>query len=527
MAGTTAASRAAVRERARPFVDFLYPLDSIGGWNKIYGKRGFYQFQCVLPDAEAPKGLQRLLEEISASRAASFLAVLKTLAARARACSPSRRAASPWRSISRRSGTLELLGRLERITLDHGGRIYLAKDQALSAEGFRAMYPSLPEFEAVLARVDPEGRFASDQSRRLHIKPQDPARMTDTWLVLGASSAIARAFAREAVAAGDGVVLAGRDRADLDLTAAGPRDPRAPRRSRSSTSTRSPSRAMRTPSRAPRRSRRGTLALFVAYGFMPSQEELNADPALAKRVVDVNYTSVVNLLQVAAPVFEAQKQGRIVVLGSVAGDRGRMKNYVYGSAKAGVHEFLSGFRGRMFKSGVSVTTVKPGVIDTAMTWGLPGVRGGAPPELVARETSARRQARPRGALHARHLAYHHGGGARDPRAHLQAPGILGSAAIMNAVRIGIAGCSGRMGQMLVREVLATDGAVLAGGSERADSAAVGKDLGTLVGGDRARRRRSRRSGGAVRGRGRRDRLHRARRQRRARATSRPRPGARW
>jgi short-subunit dehydrogenase len=209
--------------------------------------------------------------------------------------------------------------------------------------------------------------------------------MSDTWLILGASSAIARAFAREAAAAGDAIVLAGRDRADLDLTAAD-----------------LSIRGQRTVEvidfdaldvagheaaiqRAKVLAGESPLALFVAYGFMPSQEEINAEPALARRVVEINYTSVVTLLQVAAPVFEAQKQGRIVVLGSVAGDRGRMKNYVYGSAKAGVHAFLSGFRGRMFKSGVTVTTVKPGVIDTAMTWGLPGVKGGAPPELVARE----------------------------------------------------------------------------------------------------------------------------------------------
>ena len=210
--------------------------------------------------------------------------------------------------------------------------------------------------------------------------------MTDTWLILGGSSAIARAFAREAVAAGDGGVLAGRDRADLELTAADLAI-RA-RRPVEVVDFDAADRAghAETIARAKALAGDGTLALFVAYGFMPAQEEINADPALARRVVDVNYTSVVDLLQVAAPVFEAQKQGRIVVLGSVAGDRGRRKNYVYGSAKAGVHAFLSGFRGRMFKSGVSVTTVKPGVIDTAMTWGLPGVRGGAPPELVARDS---------------------------------------------------------------------------------------------------------------------------------------------
>jgi len=209
--------------------------------------------------------------------------------------------------------------------------------------------------------------------------------MTETWLILGASSAIARAFARAAVAAGDDVVLAGRDRADLELTA-GDLAIRSQRKVEvidfDALDLSSHETAI---ARARELAGEGALSLFVAYGFMPSQDEINADPALARRVVEVNYTSVVSLLQVAAPVLETQKRGRIVVLGSVAGDRGRMKNYVYGSAKAGVHEFLSGFRGRMFKAGVPVTTVKPGVIDTAMTWGLPGVRGGAPPEQVARD----------------------------------------------------------------------------------------------------------------------------------------------
>jgi short-subunit dehydrogenase len=207
--------------------------------------------------------------------------------------------------------------------------------------------------------------------------------MSDTWLVLGASSTIARAFARAAVAAGDGVILAGRDRADLALTAAD----LAIRGRRPveviDFDALDPAGHAGTVARAKEIAGETALGLFVAWGFMPEQAEIDADPALARRVVDVNYTAVVNLLQVAAPVLEAQRRGRVVVLGSVAGDRGRMKNYVYGSAKAGVHAFLSGYRGRLFKAGVTVTTVKPGVIDTAMTWGLPGVKGGAPPELVA------------------------------------------------------------------------------------------------------------------------------------------------
>jgi short-subunit dehydrogenase len=82
-------------------------------------------------------------------------------------------------------------------------------------------------------------------------------------------------------------------------------------------------------------------------------------------------------------MFEAHKAGRIVVLGSVAGDRGRLSNYVYGSAKAGLHAYLQGLRARLWRSGVTVTTVKPGPVDTAMTYGLDKLPLLVQPEAVA------------------------------------------------------------------------------------------------------------------------------------------------
>jgi decaprenylphospho-beta-D-ribofuranose 2-oxidase len=161
------------RERLRSYEHFLYPLDTIGDWNRIYGRRGFYQFQCVLPDAAAAGGLARLLETIAGSGRASFLAVLKTLGG-----DGSGMLSFPMRGFTlaldfpRARGVEELLGRLEGLTLDHGGRVYLAKDSLLSAAGFRAMYPRLSEFRAVLDAVDPERRFNSDMARRLRIREQ-------------------------------------------------------------------------------------------------------------------------------------------------------------------------------------------------------------------------------------------------------------------------------------------------------------------------------------------------------------------
>jgi decaprenylphospho-beta-D-ribofuranose 2-oxidase len=162
---------AAGRERIAPYGRFLYPLDAIAGWNRLYGRRGFYQFQCVLPDSSAPAGLRRMLEEISRAGRASFLAVLKTLGGEGRGfLSFPMRGYTLALDFPRRPGVEELLARLERLTLEHGGRIYLAKDAALSAEGFRRMYTRLPEFQSVLERVDPQGRLNSDMARRLKIR---------------------------------------------------------------------------------------------------------------------------------------------------------------------------------------------------------------------------------------------------------------------------------------------------------------------------------------------------------------------
>lgn len=150
---------------------FFHPLDAVADWNRLYGKRGFHQFQCVIPDAESRAGIGQLLEAISRSGAGSFLAVLKTLGGAGRGhLSFPLRGYTLALDFPARGGTGELLSRLERITLDHGGRIYLAKDSSLSPDGFAAMYPALPEFRAVLEDVDPDGVFVSDLARRLKIR---------------------------------------------------------------------------------------------------------------------------------------------------------------------------------------------------------------------------------------------------------------------------------------------------------------------------------------------------------------------
>jgi len=107
--------------------------------------------------------------------------------------------------------------------------------------------------------------------------------------------------------------------------------------------------------------------LLIAHGTLGDQRKCELSVAETLREFTNNCTSVISLLTIAANHFEQQKRGCIAVISSVAGDRGRQSNYVYGSAKAGVSTFLQGLRNRLAKSGVAVLTVKPGFVDTPMT----------------------------------------------------------------------------------------------------------------------------------------------------------------
>jgi short-subunit dehydrogenase len=109
---------------------------------------------------------------------------------------------------------------------------------------------------------------------------------------------------------------------------------------------------------------------LIAHGVLPDQARAQASVAETLATLDVNFTSTVGLLTALANRFEAQRGGCIAVITSVAGDRGRQSNYVYGAAKGGVDRFLEGLRNRLFHAGVAVVTLKPGFVDTPMTAGL-------------------------------------------------------------------------------------------------------------------------------------------------------------
>jgi decaprenylphospho-beta-D-erythro-pentofuranosid-2-ulose 2-reductase len=125
---------------------------------------------------------------------------------------------------------------------------------------------------------------------------------------------------------------------------------------------------------------------ILCYGYMVEQQLAQSDFAAAQRTIDVNFTSAVSVLERLAFYFSARRRGVIAAISSVAGDRGRQSNYIYGASKAGLSAYLQGLRNRLSKSGVHVLTIKPGFVATAMTDGLVNPKSPllASPERVAR-----------------------------------------------------------------------------------------------------------------------------------------------
>ncbi|GAB4292121.1 MAG: FAD-binding oxidoreductase [Roseovarius sp.] len=150
-----------------PWDSYFYPLDSLLGWNRIYGRRGFVQFQCVLPDVAARAGLRALLSAIAASGQGSFLAVLKKMGPDAGRFSFPMPGYTLALDFPVSPKVLALMTELDRITLDHGGRFYLAKDARLSPETLHAADPRAAEFAAMRRESGAARAFVSLQSERL------------------------------------------------------------------------------------------------------------------------------------------------------------------------------------------------------------------------------------------------------------------------------------------------------------------------------------------------------------------------
>ena len=148
--------------------NYFFPLDRLSNWNRLYGSKGFLQYQFVLPGEGALEGITTVLEKISKQGKGSFLTVLKKFGeANENLLSFPRSGYTLTLDFKNETSLFPLLDELDRIVLDHDGRLYLAKDARMSEAVFKASYPNWEAFMAIKAKVDPHNRFASLQSNRL------------------------------------------------------------------------------------------------------------------------------------------------------------------------------------------------------------------------------------------------------------------------------------------------------------------------------------------------------------------------
>ena len=157
------------KEKLINWDDYFYPLDSILEWNKIYGKKGFVQYQCVIPLDKSKEGITELLREIDNSKVSSFLSVLKRFGKQNSKFSFPMEGYTLALDFPVNEETLYLLDKLDEITLKFGGRFYLAKDARMKKEIFKKSDSRIKEFVNFRNKNECDKNFTSCQSSRLEL----------------------------------------------------------------------------------------------------------------------------------------------------------------------------------------------------------------------------------------------------------------------------------------------------------------------------------------------------------------------
>jgi FAD/FMN-containing dehydrogenase len=162
------------QEKIADYDSYFFPLDAIGSWNRMYGKAGFIQYQCVIPPAASKQALTEILNACSQKGWGSFLAVLKRFGSKT--CPSNTSLSFPIAGYTLtldfpvKASLIEFTRKLDELVISHGGRVYLAKDACLTPETFRTMYnANFENWRQIKHKIDPDNVFRSALSQRLEI----------------------------------------------------------------------------------------------------------------------------------------------------------------------------------------------------------------------------------------------------------------------------------------------------------------------------------------------------------------------
>lgn len=327
---------------------FFYPLDKINNWNRIYGQSGFIQYQFVIPKENSYNGVRKILEILSSNNLGSFLAVLKlfgkshennflkfpiegyTLAL----------------DIKITKNLLNILDRLDDIVTSYGGKIYLTKDARMSKMNYDLQYPN---------KLPKSNKFVSHQSVRLN------QSYLPTFLIIGGNSDIAKATALKFINKypNGRLLLAVRN---IEIMQNWIIDNHLSDNSKViyyDVNVSSATDFVKQLSEKP------TWIMYAA-GILYNNEECLNDVQKWKNNVGVNYLGAVSVLNELINDNNPRLE-RIIGMSSIAALRGRKSNFIYGSAKAGFHQYLFGLRQNLKHRNIVVQAITPGVVNTKMT----------------------------------------------------------------------------------------------------------------------------------------------------------------
>ena len=327
---------------------YFYPLDKINNWNRIYGRSGFIQYQFVIPKENSYDGVRNILEILSKNNLGSFLAVLKLFGK----SHENRFLEFPIEGytlaldIKLSKNLFSILDRLDEIVTSYGGKIYLTKDARMSKMNYDLQYPN---------QIPKSNKFVSHQSVRLS-QSNHP-----TFLIIGANSDIAKATALKFInkyPTGK-LLMAVRN---IELMKNWIRDNHLSDNSKVIYFDVSISSSIDFVKQL---SEKPTWIMYAA-GILYNNEECINDVQKWNNNVSVNYTGAVAVLNELINDNNPNLE-RIIGMSSIAALRGRKSNFIYGSAKAGFHQYLFGLRQNLKHRNIVVQAITPGVVNTKMT----------------------------------------------------------------------------------------------------------------------------------------------------------------